>query len=58
MECPKCGGRTRVMRTTHAEGQVRRVRECDECGTIFRTREVCSRVPPQHEITSGAMVGV
>jgi transcriptional regulator NrdR family protein len=52
MECPKCGGRTRVVDTRVLDGQVRRARVCRECGELFKTREVCmggrNVAPPPH----------
>ncbi len=42
LECPKCGCYdTRVLRTRHTNGRIRRVRECgnDQCRHKFNTYE-------------------
>lgn len=40
MDCPKCGGKSFVLRTRKlSNGQVRRFRYCEECDTYFQTLE-------------------
>ncbi len=39
MSCPRCGGATKVTRTTEIDGRVFRWRLCVECGLKKRTRE-------------------
>ena len=40
MECPRCFGKTVVIKS-YMEGEERvRVRECKVCGYVFRTREM------------------
>ncbi len=42
MDCPRCKGSTRVIKTTKYETVVSRGRECKECGFIFHTNEESS----------------
>jgi len=39
LPCPECGGNTSVSQTRRAIGQVRRGRECLDCGHTFKTKE-------------------
>lgn len=40
MKCERCGGRTKVKRTTRVEHTVLRVRKCEQCGHVQHTKEV------------------
>jgi hypothetical protein len=40
MICPTCGGATRVIDSRKAARQIRRRRECKECGKRFTTIEM------------------
>lgn len=40
MTCPQCGGDTKVTNSRHDEAEVRRRRECLECGYRFSTVEI------------------
>lgn len=39
MECVKCGGKTRVIRTIQICGKTIRIRKCKKCGHEFMTEE-------------------
>ncbi len=45
MNCPKCGGQTRVWKTEKYDAEVERTRVCSVCGTGFKTTEEISEVP-------------
>lgn len=48
MNCPICGGRTRVKDTRHdpVDGSTYRERECKECGRIAYSKEVVAKADP------------
>lgn len=47
MECPKCGGKLRVLDNTSLDGVTYRKRRCNECGKVIWTTE---RSEPQSMI--------
>jgi transcriptional regulator NrdR family protein len=40
MPCPQCGGKTRTVDSRTSDSNVRRRRQCKDCGHRFSTREL------------------
>ena len=43
MNCPKCGKKTRVIKTEKYDGLVKRIRFCDSCKTGFTSSEIADK---------------
>lgn len=49
MNCIRCGGKTRIVRTVlHGRAGTVRIRICRFCDTVFRTRERLEERDPLH----------
>jgi transcriptional regulator NrdR family protein len=56
MRCPRCEGRTEVLRKTNLRWLTRRRRRCRSCAFRFSTRETIDAVPLQPRLGAGIVV--
>jgi transcription elongation factor Elf1 len=55
MECVKCGGKTRVIRTIQICGKTIRIRKCKKCGHEFTTEEKAGERSSQSSVVSSQL---